>query len=369
MRSALAALDRCLERTGGILPLRPNLVRRFYRAGGRLGFPVRRTDGRFRPERWIASTVRAASPSPTSREGLSEVSLPGATLTLEHALSARREVLLGRGPREFAVLVKILDALEPIAFHFHATDAQVRRMPHRFPGQRLGKDEAYYFLDAPKATCPYTHVGLHSGVTRRDLERALARGRDAALELSPSFFQRTGEGFFTPAGVPHRPGSALTLEIQEPSDVYTLLETESNGRALAPEEIHPGFASLPEALALIDFRLATRKDLLERNRLVPEPIRRGRGFEEARIFPPRLTRKFSGSRIRLAPGRTIECREPGPYALFVWRGEGLIEGVPLAARPGRDEVFVGAVAATRPHHLRGTGSLGLEAFVLQPVLP
>jgi hypothetical protein len=351
-----------------ILRLRPTSVRRFYRDAGRLGVRSRvaAPRGVFRPERWIASTVLATNPDPIPSEGLSEVADTRRRLTLKDAIAERPDELLGDGRREFAVLAKILDAREPIVFHFHATDEQVRRMPRRFPGNRFGKDEAYYFLDGDKATCPYTHAGLWPGVDRRTLERALERGREAALELSPAFLQRIGEGFFTPAGVPHRPGTALTLEIQQPSDVYTLLETRSSGRVLPPEQVHPGFRSMHEALGLIDFARSTERDFVERHRLVPRVIRDERGCEEAWIFPPRVCRKFAGKRIRVAAGRTLECREAGPYALLVWRGEGTLDDVPLAARPGRDEFFVGAAVATRAHRFRASRDAALEAFLLGP---
>ena len=78
-------------------------------------------------------------------------------------------------------------------------------------------------------------AGLLPGVTRRDLIRAVHKGREYALELSPVIYQQYERGFFVPAGIPHRPGTALTLEIQQPSDVYTLLETHSGGKRMSPQ--------------------------------------------------------------------------------------------------------------------------------------
>lgn len=366
-------LDRLLD--GGLLPFRPTYVRRFYMDGGRLG-PSRRPGGTYlphvrlwRPERWIASTVLATNPFPVPEEGASRVAIREVDLTFREALTLRGERLLGPrheaayGPA-FPVLIKILDPAEPIIFHFHARDADVRRHPERFPGQRFGKDEAYYFLSAPKGAVPYTHVGLHPGVTRRVLAETIEQDRGTVLELSPVFHQPTGEGFYVPAGVPHRPGTALTLEIQQPSDVYTLLERFSGGRRLSAEQMHPGFASLDEALGLIDFRTASRPDLLQQHRLVPEPLMdtRTRGGEEAWIFPPRL-RKFSGKRLLV---RTrFESMEEGPYVAFVWRGRGRLLNRRLG--PGT-EVLVTAEAAARPHLYEADDGT-LEAFKLFPPDP
>src|SRR5712692_7182731 len=204
-------LDRLLE--DGILPLRPTYVRRFYMDGGRL--PISRQPGgtyvarwrMWRPERWIGSTVSAMNPHRIAGEGLSHLDVPGVDLPLILALQLRGSEILGSrhlaayGP-DFPVLVKILDPAQTIGFHFHARDADVWRHPRRFGGQRFGKDEAYYFLDAPSGPIPYTHVGLWPGTTRRALAEAIASGSGRVLEWSPVIHQKIGEGFYVPAGVP-----------------------------------------------------------------------------------------------------------------------------------------------------------------------
>ena len=373
-------LDRMLD--GGLLFFEPTYVRRLYMDGGRLGLS-RKPGGTYlprlrlwRPERWIASTVCASNPFPLPDEGQSRLAnsrnhngrrLPSTAMTFRQALEWRGERILGAEyfkayGHDFPVLIKILDPGEPIIFHFHAKDADVVRYPERFPGQRCGKDEAYYFLPSPKGGVPYTHVGLYPGVSMRDLAEAVEHG--TALERSPIFHQRIGEGFYVPAGIPHRPGTALTLEIQQPSDVYTLLEHRWGERPLSPEQMHPGFASLEDALALIDYDASTDRRLLERNRLVPEPIAetRARGGEEAWIFPPRL-RKFSGK--RLVVRTRYESQESGPYVLLVWRGHGRLLGQRL--RTG-SEALVTAAAATRSHIYEAEGE-PLEVFKLFPPAP
>lgn len=362
----LQALDRALD--GGLLVFRPTYVRRLYAAGGRLRRP--RGAGRagprtllWQPERWIASTVLASHPRRHPSEGLSVLHLAGRPITLRQALRWRAERILGAGRaphgRDFPVLIKILDPAGPIVFHVHATDADVARRPARFPGQRRGKDEAYYFLPAPGGPVPYTHVGLYPGVTAEILAQAIERG--TVLDLSPVFHQRPGEGFFVPAGIPHRPGTALTLEIQQPSDVYTLLERRWGDRVLSAREMHPGFSTLREALTLVDVAASTDPHLLGRHRLAPEAIAatRSRGGEEAWIFPPRL-RRFSGKRVIV---RTrFESVERGAYVLLVWRGRGRLLGARL--RPGT-EALLTAEAASRPHLYEAEGE-PLELFKLFP---
>lgn len=370
------SLERLIERTGGILKLRPTYVRRFYKDGGRLGL-AKKPGGTFNPrtklfvpERWIASCVEAHNPHPIKGEGLSKIWLPRTEkeITLKEMLQRFGSLLLGEKRNqahngEFRVLVKILDPAEPIVFHFHARDEDVWSHQEFFAGHRFGKDEAYFFLDAPKGACPYTHLGLMAGVDENELLKAIEKGRDYLLELSPYYLQRIGEGYFTPAGVPHRPGTALCLEIQQPSDVYTLLETESDGRKMSPEQIHPGFPDLKTALRFLDFETAQAPDLLERCRLVPQPISetKQKGGQEWWIFPPTLTKKFSGKKLVVTG--TFESVESDPYALLVWRGKGELNGKPIKAG---DEFFVGHIAATKPHLFKCTSSEPLEVFKLFP---
>jgi mannose-6-phosphate isomerase class I len=363
--------DRLLElmrRCDGILKLRPEYVHRFYPDLNRLNQArLKRSPRQFIPERWIGSSVRAVNPPPIPSGGISMLANAPEPMALRDAIRGLPLEMLGERVvaahgAEFRVLVKVLDPGEPIVFHLHATDAQLRRMPRHFPGHRFGKDEAYYFLDGiPKGSMPYTHVGLYDGVTRRELIEAVRRGPEHALELSPSIYQEYETGFFVPAGVPHRPGTALTLEIQQPSDVYTLLETHAGGKAMSPRQIHPGFRSLDDAFALIDLPVSRQVGRLSANRLAPRVDRRTAGGEIATIFPREICGKFAGRRLRVAG--TLTYREPSPMVLWVWRGRGKLNG--RAIRAG-DEFFVAHSAAAGGVELRSTGSSPLELFSFLP---
>jgi hypothetical protein len=366
----MTALDKTLERSKGFLRLKPTFARRFYVDGGRLGLgkkpggTLNPKTKLYTPERWIASSTEAVNLFPIEGEGLSYLDISGERLSLRDALKMRGEQMLGAKRNkahdgELRVLIKILDPYEPIVFHFHAQDAHVKKFPQNFVGHRLGKDEAYYFLEKPKASMPYTHVGLYPDVTLKDLIERVRKGRDYALELSPVIYQHYEEGFYVPAGIPHRPGSALTLEIQQPSDVYTLLETHSGGRPMSPEQIHPGFADLDSAFKLIDMKLSRQPDILERYHLAPTLCKNGkqRGGVEHWIYPPTMTDKFSGKRLRVQS--KFESCEPDCYAMLVWRGRGRLNGAPLKAG---DEFFVTAGAAGQPHVFENAEDEVLEVF-------
>lgn len=362
-------LEELIDRQNGVLKLKPTFVHRFYPDLNRLGQKrLKRSARQFIPERWIGSSVEAINPPPIPSGGLSMLDGVDRPIPLRDAIRRAPQQLLGpevavAHGAEFRVLVKILDPGEPIVFHLHATDRQVKSMPRNFRGHRFGKDEAYYFLDAPKGPQPYTHAGLHAGVTRKDLVEAVRAGPQHALELSPSFYQAYDTGFFVPAGVPHRPGTALTLEIQQPSDVYTLLETHAGGKAMPPRQIHPGFKSLDEAFKLVDLRLSQAVGTMEGNRLLPRVESRTPGGEIATIFPAEICGKFAGRRLRVVGAMTY--REPAPLVLWVWKGRGTINDRRVSAG---DECFVTHDTARAGLNVRNTGAQPLEAFTFFPVI-
>jgi hypothetical protein len=360
-------LRSLLARREGALKLAPTLVHRFYPDFNRLQQKkLKRRANQFIPERWIGSSVEAINPAPIPSGGLSMLAEAEEPTSLREAVRRAPEALLGeavakRHGAEFRCLVKLLDPGEPIVFHIHATDRQVKTMPKHFRGHRFGKDEAYYYLDAPKGPMPYTHAGLFAGVGKKELMAAVGRGREAALELSPSFYQHLGEGFFVPAGVPHRPGTALTLEIQQPSDVYTLLETHAAGKAMPPEQIHPGFKSLEEAYALVDWKQSRAVGEMTGHRLAPQRVSGSGGNEVAWVFPLERCIKFGGKRLRI--GTRLTYQENLPCVLWFWKGAGMLNGQRVRAG---DEFFIPYPTAAAGIELVNTGEQGLEAFSFFP---
>jgi mannose-6-phosphate isomerase class I len=363
-------MEELLLRFDGVLKLQTEYVHRFYPDLDRMGQKrLKRSAREWIPERWIGSSVHAVNAPSLPGGGLSMLADARGPVALRDAIKAAPQTMLGpdllaaHGP-ELRVLVKVLDPAEAIVFHLHATDEQVRRMPRNFRGHRFGKDEAYYFLDGiPKGPMPYTHVGLHAHVTRRELIDAVKRGPQHALELSPCLYQEYETGFFVPAGVPHRPGTALTLEIQQPADVNTFLETHAGGKRRPPEDLHPGFKSLDEAMELVEIDESRRVGMLTNHRLTPRVERRTSGGEIATIFPEDLCRKFAGRRVRVT--RSITYREDSPLVLWVWRGRGTLNGRRIARG---DEFFVAFEAARRGVELVNTGDERLELFTFFPLV-
>ncbi len=358
------ALKRELDLSNGILRLEPTFVpRTLYPGLGRLGLDnyYLGPERGWICERWLASSVEAVNPVKVEDEGLSFISLTHVKgrVRLRDALQIFPGRMLGdRYAREhnnrFGVLTKILDIGSPIPWHIHAKEEDAKRY-----WNMNGKEEAYYFLDVEeKGPLPYSHLGVHPDVSEDDLLPILKRWNDdKVLDLSPAYRLNVGEGFHIFPGVPHAPGTMLTLEVQEESDVYNILQAVCYGRRIPKEEMLRGLPDEEAVARLIDWERSRDPYFYRKYHMVPEKISdlNGNGIEYW-IFNPNRTWKFSGKEIRVHPRRTVESVEKGAYMLFVWRGEGSVEGIKVKGGvPGMDELFITAEAATEAHRIVNTG--------------
>ncbi len=145
-----------------------------------------------------------------------------------------------RGDAPFPLLVKLLDASQPLSVQVH---------PDASAAARLGaeaKTECWFVLHAE----PGAHVfrGLRDGCTRADLEDALVDGDVAScLHTVPV---AAGDTIFVPAGTVHSIGAGVLLaEVQENSDTtYRLHDWGRPGLDGRPRALH-----VREALESIHF--------------------------------------------------------------------------------------------------------------------
>ena len=136
-----------------------------------------------------------------------------------------------------------------------------------------------------------------------------------------------GEGFYLDSGILHAPGTALTMEIQEPSDVGAIYQANINGfdvdkslltKDVAPEDIEKWGSGELAALHQIDWEACADPYFYEHRHLYPkacEETRQGEVFEEWIYYG---TPKFSGKRLILKPGQKFLSKENGVYNIFIW---------------------------------------------------
>ncbi len=145
-----------------------------------------------------------------------------------------------RGDDPFPLLVKILDASQPLSVQVH---------PGPEAAERLGaeqKSECWFVLHAELDAKVYR--GLRDGVTREDVARAADDGSFADL-LHPVPVS-AGDTIYVPAGTVHTIGAGVLLaEVQQNSDTtYRLHDWGRVGLAGRPRDLH-----VESALESIEF--------------------------------------------------------------------------------------------------------------------
>jgi mannose-6-phosphate isomerase len=210
----------------GPIVLPPNPVFRFYRGGPGIDAlrGVEPGTGPEAPEDWVASTTTSFG---HDSEGLA--ALPDGRI-LRDVIDADPVAYLG--PQHVArlgsnpgVLVKLLDAGERLAVHFHPG----REFARAHLNSRFGKTEAWLILTAEPGA--HMHLGLREQIDVATLRRWVSE-QDSAVMLAAlhKVPVAAGDVLFVPAGTLHTIGEGITLiELQEPSDMSVVLEWQMVG--------------------------------------------------------------------------------------------------------------------------------------------
>jgi hypothetical protein len=372
-----------LARNDGLLAMKPCWVARsFLPSGRRLGLTDKEYDAGERGcicERWIVSETKAENAISVPHEGQSYVKLAsGADILLVEALEACGEALLGaeyaKRHKGLDRLLKIYDYKTRLFYHIHQRQKDAAKVGMN------PKEEAYYFLDADLGAHPETFFGVHPYIVREGLQEELFvpylerwQG-DSILQHSRAYTNVAGEGFFLPAGILHAPGSALTLELQESSDVMAILQAEIDGIKMDKSMLYRDIPADAVAakkeravLDLIDWEASADPYFYENHRLHPQPIAEPTGEGVAEEWVWYNSTKFSGTRVTLQPGRSYLSRGLGVHGLFIWRGEGLVDALPVAGQKvsltdSSDEFLVSHDKALKGVRIRNTGAEPLVLF-------
>jgi hypothetical protein len=375
-QSPRAVIDRMLSAGNGVLRCEPAWVARdFLPAGRRLGLPEDQYDVGERGaicERWLASTTKADNRVGPDDEGLSHVvGDDGERLLLRDAVAADPDAVLGAAyarshPAGLGRLAKIFDYAYRLPYHVH--------LPQAF-ASLVGcnaKDESYHFLPGVDlGPHPETFFGVHPWIAEQGAGDVLLPylvnwDSDLILRHARGELQVAGEGFHVPSGVLHAPGTALTLELQEDSDVLSMFQALNAGRIISkellfkdvrPEDREAHGERFP--LRFVDWELNGDPWFHENRHLSPRPV--DESGVEAWVFYN--TSKYAGKRLVLPPGGTHRLREPGVYSVFVWAGSGTYAGLDVrGGEPGMDELVVTHDTATRDHEVVNTGQADLVVF-------
>jgi hypothetical protein len=373
----MSLTEELLNQGNGVLRLAPAFVARdLVPPGRRLGLPEEEYglgERGYVCERWLGSTTEADNRVGPPDEGLSYV-VDGdgrPVVTLRDAVAADPAAVMGSAyaaanPAGLGRLAKVLDYGARIPYHVHP--------PQRWAALvgRNAKDEAYYFpAGVDMGARPETFFGVHPSVARAGGQDVLLPylvdwNSDLILRHARAELQAPDEGFHVRSGVLHAPGTALTIELQEDSDVFAMFQALNAGRIISKELLFKDVRADDRRrdgerapLGFVEWELNGDPYFYENNHLTPQPIAGGR---EWWIFYD--TDKFSGKKLVVPPGATHTLTERGVYSILVWQGAGRYAGHDVrGGDAARDELLVSHATAIAPHAVENTGPGDLVAFL------
>ena len=136
--------------------------------------------------------------------------------SIHELIEVLKEILVGeanykRFGNEFPLLIKFIDAEEPLSIQVHPTDEIAKKH-----GEKQGKTEMWYVMEsAPDANLL---VGLKQKITPEQYKTMV--DNDTIIEAIDRYNVKEGDCFFLPAGRIHSIGKGCLLaEIQQTSDV------------------------------------------------------------------------------------------------------------------------------------------------------
>ena len=245
---------------------------------------------------------------------------------------------------------------------------------------RNPKEEAYYFPEGvDMGIHPETFFGVHPWITDQKKQDVLLPylvewNSDRILKHARAYLQVADEGFHLPAGHLHAPGTALTIELQEDSDVFAFLQAFVGGKILSKELLYKDVrpedrAKYGEAIVLkqIDWEGCGDPYFYENHHLEPHLVQETlqESGQESWIYYN--TTKFSGKKLVVKPGKTFTSLDRGVYNILVWQGRGLYDGHAVEAgkfdlETCQDELLVTHAKATTPIKIENTGTQDLVLF-------
>ncbi|MDD3777023.1 MAG: hypothetical protein PHN32_05405 [Actinomycetota bacterium] len=369
-------VEKELEKNSGVLKLNPAWVARdFLPPGKRLGLKEEEYDvgeRGFICERWLASVTHADNAVGPEDEGLSYLKIEGLDITLKDAVDQAGDLIMGKDyaktHKGLDRLAKIYDFGTRIHYHIHPMTQ------HASLVGRNSKDEAYYFLeDVDMGPHPETFFGVHPYIHEQKKYDILLPyleewKDDLILQHSRAYLNVAGEGFFLPSGILHAPGTALTLELQEDSDVMAMLQALNAGKIISKDLLYKDISEKNKrekeeraALELIDWPANGDPYFYENHHLANIEVEQSKqpGGREYWIYYG--TSKFSGKKMVIEPGQSFTFTEKGVFSILVWRGEGTFDGHKVEGENFEyDELLISGDRAVKPITVKNTGKTDLK---------
>ena len=378
-------LEKALSENNGILRLKPSWVARdFLLTGKNLGLKDEEYEtetGAKISERWVGSTTRAETGLTSPNEGLSlaclseDIDNKATNVFLADVIKNFKEMIMGKEysktHNDLDRLAKVFCYSDRLFYHVHQRQQDVEKLG------RKSKEEAYYFPENfDLGLHPETFFGVHPYIAQEKkydilLPYIIEWKDDRILKHARGYVTQHDDGFHLPAGIPHAPSTALTIELQENSDVLSVFQALVGGKILSKQEMlyHDVAKEDKEkygeriALQLIDWEASGDPYFYENHHTPPIIIEESKqqGGSESWIFYN--TNKFSGKKTVVKPGEKYISTDKGVYNILVWEGKGKFDGHFIEAYNfGYDELLVTHDKAIKPLTIENDGEKDLVIF-------
>ena len=376
MTDVRATVEKALEKGAGVLNLKPAWVARdFLPPGKRLGLKEKEYNVGKRGyicERWLASVTNADNAVGPEDEGLSYLNTGSKDeITLKEAVEKAGDLIMGtqyaKTHSGLGRLAKIYDFGARIPYHIHQMEKDAKLVGAN------PKDEAYYFPeDVDTGPHPETFFGVHPYIVDEKkydilLPYLVEWKDDLILQHARAYLNVPGEGFFLPSGVLHAPGTALTIELQEDSDVFSMLQALNAGKIISKELLFKDVCKEDREakgekaiLGQLDWPVNGDPYFYENHHLPNILVKESKqaGGEEHWIYYN--TTKFSGKRLVVKPGNSFTFIEKGVFNILVWRGKGTFDGHKIEGQNFEyDELLISHDRAIKPITVKNDGNKDL----------
>jgi len=378
MENKRKILEYEINKSNGILRLKPAWVARdFLPPGKRLGLPEEMYNLGERGgicERWVGSTTKADNKISVKNEGLSLVDIKGEEITLKEAVELLPELILGKeyskSHKTLNRLPKIFDYKYRLPYHIHQMQKHAKLVGCN------SKDEAYYFPEGlDMGIEAETYFGVHPYISEQKkydllLPHLVEWKDDGILQYARAFKLMPDDGYQIPSGVLHAPGSALTIELQEDSDVFAMLQAKTGGKIINKELLFKDVRKEDREkygekiiLEMIDWETSGDPYFYENRHTPPILIEETKQKSGKEFWIFYNTNKFSGKKLVVHPGGEFVCKDDGVYNILVWRGKGLFDGFEIEGENfDKDELIVCNERAVRELKITNTGDKDLIIF-------
>lgn len=201
---------------------------------------------------------------------------------------------------DFPILVKLIDAAQPLSVQVHPDDRYARAHENS-----PGKTELWVILRAEPGA--FLYLGLKAPVSAQALREAVRLGQaESLLQKVPV---RAGEAYYIPAGMLHAIGAGIVLaEVQQSSNVtyrvYDYGRRDANGQT---RELH-----IEKALAVASLAPVSA---------VPPGMGHTRRAGDAPVFTIARTAYFTVERLPLDGTVRLPAQEKGYLCALCAAGE------------------------------------------------